>query len=104
MNLLEAVVLRRAEEQLDGGAWRRADPDERDQGIRCVRCDGAVLRPRYSGGHGRRLCSACAGAGYRTAPCRNCGGVLHRRDFTRSGLHGLCGECRAEVRRSMGGA
>jgi RecJ-like exonuclease len=91
VTLVEAVMLRRAQEQLRDVRWKRRDRDEPVVAARaCHRCEGSMagVVPQ------RKLCDACHGAGWTTAFC-GCGTRLHRRDQKAQGqMQGLCGACR----------
>lgn len=106
---LELLAVRRAQEQLDEGSWRHRDRDEPTvvpEVRRCPVCD-AVIPPRgRNKGMTGRICHDCSVKGWRPAPCASCGGPTRTTDrnnqLKRQGMWGVCGKCRAEIRRNTG--
>jgi hypothetical protein len=96
VSLIDAVLLARAEEQMESGAWRRKDRDEANlpkPPVECVICHVEI-------GHGKqgnkKLCAPCRDAGWAGSPCKGCGGRLRRNDQTRDATarRGFCAACR----------
>lgn len=92
MNLLEQLVLRRAEEQLAAKAWLRADRGEhlvKPPTPACEVCGKPAREPNER----RRadLCVACVRKGFRARRCP-CGRPMRSFDFDR----GECSACRRE--------
>ena len=105
-----AVVL--AEGQMESGAWRRPDPDERVENDvhACVVCDAPLVGTIvWHAGAGRlvtrkptvgqKVCTPCNVAGWRSMPCVVCGGPTRTWNWTsksRGNRHrGTCPKCRA---------
>jgi hypothetical protein len=91
---LEALAVHRADEQLERGAWKRADRGESDGPRLCPKCEQPILR------RGAGVCTACHEEGWRGTPCVTCGNVTHKRDRSavRKRFYGMCGECRRVAR------
>ena len=92
---LERLMVIRAEQQMKSALWRISDYGEERVKVPpepggCMRCH-APVHHRKAG-----MCHACGKAGWRPAPCPQCGGFTHKRDRSgkRTNLYGWCGECR----------
>jgi hypothetical protein len=98
--------MRRAEEQMAAGAWRKADRGENLVKVPPAPCE-VCGQPSEAPGHNglsvenpADLCASCQAAGWRRRRCA-CGRPLHTRDYgsnqktcTRGNA---CGACRASV-------
>ena len=100
---LERLMVIRAEQQMHSTVWRLNDAGEERVKVPpepggCMRCHAPVHHRKA------RMCHACGQAGWRPAPCPQCGGFTHKRD--RSGKHtsfwGWCGDCRRREREARG--
>ena len=89
---LEAIVLRRAEEQLSAGAWKRADHGEHLVSVpppTCLVCGKDASRPARGRPTAVPLCRHCITVGhYRSRLC-GCGFPLRTSDYAR----GTCWKC-----------
>lgn len=97
---LEAIAVRRAQEQYEAGAWKNERGTWRQpegERVCCVPgCYATIPRQKH---HTASRCSVCIGAHYVITPCKGCGGRLHRRDETSANPNrrGYCGRCRADM-------
>ena len=100
---LEALMVARAGQQMQGAAWRIPDYGEERVKVPpepsgCIRCHGKVRHRKAL------MCHACGQAGWRPARCVSCGGYTHKRDWSgkHTAMHGMCGECRRHERAERG--
>jgi hypothetical protein len=94
---LEALAVRRAQEQLDAGAWRSPEPKEAE-GKRLCQVPGCE-NPIPAGKGAWRTCLSCHEAGYVAVPCHGCGGKLKRSDRgQRARWRNYCHKCRTDLR------
>lgn len=107
-----AVLL--ADAQMQSDAWRRPDPDERDEADTATHClvcaTPLVPLPVWSPNAqkmtlrkptaGQRVCRACNLKGWRSKPCIVCEGPTKSWAWSskarRIATRGMCDKCRAE--------
>ena len=103
---LEAIALRRAEEQMQAETWRESDAGEfkASKQAMCVVCHAEFTRGHYQ--RAALMCPACREAGYCTVPCKGCGGKLRDLDrrATNKSRRGYCQACRVDMPRVNRGA
>jgi hypothetical protein len=103
---LEAIAMRRAEEQLESEAWRDAEPAEYrvSKAVAvCLVCSAEF--PKAAGANKR--CPACRAAGWSVLPCKGCGGRLRELDryaVRSTRRRGYCQACRAGMPQEQKGA
>lgn len=95
---LERIAVMRAQEQIEAGAWKRRDRDEKAVEavpVPCAICGGEIGNRRG----GALMCHACRDAGWAVTPCKACGGKLRALDLRhrRPARRGYCQSCRAEM-------
>lgn len=92
---LEAIAVRRADEQLAAGRWRRAERGEASVQADpvCEECGQEFKRKRRGPKPRMDLCARCRAAGYRPHPCPICERPMKTWDFGRPSCH----RCRREV-------
>jgi hypothetical protein len=102
MNLLDAIQIARADEQLEAGAWKRRDKDEARMPKPPPSC--AVCGVEIPGGCNRKVCEGCKAAGFVGVPCKACRGPITRTDQVHADPHkrGFCKQCRPSTGRPPG--
>jgi hypothetical protein len=106
-----------AEQQMESGAWRRPDPDERseaDTAVDCLVCHAPLvpfLVMHWTGKamlrkptRGQKVCRACSQKGWRSKPCVVCAGPTQTWAWSSKrrahATRGTCPACKLEMHRT----